>query len=450
MAESERSAAEREAARLERERRRAAEDGFRSDPSHFDAAPHDGEALEAADAEPEAELPLGTRRASRRERVAAAGRPRRPQARAHRQRRGRGRGPAASRRIGGPRRWLGRAFALLTLGLAAAIIWFAVKLFEPFHGSGHGRVTVVVPPHTGARQIGNLLARDGVVASGFFFNLRAELAGDRGKLLAGTYHLKLGMSYGDVLTALTTAPPAAKTSNLTLIEGLSRSQISNLLRSQHIPGNYLLATRHSRLLDPRRYGAPRSTPSLEGFLFPSTYQLRDPITVAELVSAQLRSFKQEFAGVSMHYAAARHLTPYEVLIIASMVQAEAQTAHDRPLIASVIYNRLADSMPLQIDATTRYATGNYTKPLTVSQLSSSSPYNTRIHKGLPPTPIDNPGLAAIQAAANPARTNYLYFVAKPCGNGAHAFSSNYAQFLRDAARYQAARAKRGGRSPEHC
>jgi uncharacterized YceG family protein len=119
-------------------------------------------------------------------------------------------------------------------------------------------------------------------------------------------------------------------------------------------------------------------------------------------------------------------------------------------VASVIYNRLAAGMPLQIDATTRYATGNYTSPLTVSQLSSPSPYNTRIHKGLPPTPIDNPGLASIEAAAHPAHTNYLYFVVKPCGGGEHAFASSYAQFLGYVRQYQKARALAGGRSPAHC
>jgi UPF0755 protein len=203
-------------------------------------------------------------------------------------------------------------------------------------------------------------------------------------------------------------------------------------------------------LDPRTYHAPESTDTLEGFLFPSTYQLRDPIDINALVADQLDAFRKEFASVSLAYARSKHLTPFDVLTIASMVQAEAETAHDRPLIASVIFNRLHDQMPLQIDATTRFATGNYTQPLTVSQLNSSSPYNTRIHKGLPPGPIDNPGRSAIQAAARPARTHYLYFVVKPCGNGEHVFSSSYAQFLKDAARYNTARTQRGGRSPEKC
>src|SRR5205085_12484709 len=136
--------------------------------------------------------------------------------------------------------------------------------------------------------------------------------------------------------------------------------------------------------------------------------------------------------------------------VAWMIEGEAQKASDRALVASVIYNRLRHGMPLQIDATTRYAANNYTRPLTAAQLNSSSPYNTRIHKGLPPTPIDNPGLSAIQAAAHPAPSKFLYFVVKPCGNGAHVFESNYKQFLADVQKYQQARSARGGKSPSRC
>src|SRR5205807_1676140 len=120
------------------------------------------------------------------------------------------------------------------------------------------------------------------------------------------------------------------------------------------------------------------TNSLEGFLFPSTYELREPINIAALVADQLRAFRRQFGAVKLGYARRKRMTPYDVLVIASMVQAEAQTAHDAPLVASVIYNRLAAGMPLQIDATTRYAVNNFTAPLTIAQLNSPSPYNTRI------------------------------------------------------------------------
>src|SRR5207302_3641000 len=173
----------------------------------------------------------------------------------------------------------------------------------------------------------------------------------------------------------------------------------------------------------------RRTPSLEGFLFPDTYQLRVPVSISALIADQLATFKKRFATIRMGYARSKHLTPYDVLIIASIIEKEAATAHDQPLVASVVYNRLHDHIPLGMDSTTRYEFNDYTKPLTESQLASPSPYNPRRHDGLPPTPISNPGVAAIRAAADSARTKYLYFVVKPCGNGQSVFESSYAKFL---------------------
>jgi uncharacterized YceG family protein len=343
-----------------------------------------------------------------------------------------------------------RIVAVAVLVLAIVAIWFLDQLFQPFSGSGRGNVVVTVPSGSSTGSIGDRLARDGVISSSFFFGLRATLEGDRGKLRAGTYHLKRGMSYGAVLSVLTTPPPAAPTTEVTIIPGRTRRQISHLLHEQGVHGRFLTDTEHTTLLNLRGYGAPGNLSNLEGFLFPSTYQVRTPISIPALVNDQLTTFRQQFATVDMSYARSKNLTPYDVLIIASMVEAEAGTAHDRPLIASVIYNRLAQGMTLGIDATIRYAVNNYTTPLTASQLSSPSRYNTRVHLGLPPTPIDNPSLSSIEAAAHPTHTNYLYFVAKPCGNGASAFSSTNAQFQLDVQRYNNARAKRGGRSPVAC
>jgi UPF0755 protein len=334
--------------------------------------------------------------------------------------------------------------------LAAAVVWFLAELFQPFAGDGHGSVTVVIPPHSSVSKVGDLLEHDGVISSSFFFELRATLSGDRSDLRAGTYHLKKDMSYGSVLSILTKAPRAAPVSEITITPGRTRRQIDALLRAQGVSGSYYAATRSSPLLNPAAYGAPRGTNSLEGFLFPDTYQLTQPVNVSALVADQLRDFKRQFATVDMRYARSQHISPYDVLIVASMVEGEAKTAGDRGLVASVIYNRLRLGMPLQIDATTCYLSNTDPCRLTPALLNSSSPYNTRTHKGLPPTPIDNPGLAAIQAAAHPAHTNYLYFVVQPCGNGKEVFDSSYAQFLRDSQRYQAARAAHGGRSPAHC
>jgi uncharacterized YceG family protein len=351
----------------------------------------------------------------------------------------------------GRRRWARRAGALLVILLLAAIAVVAFMTYQPFHGKGYGAVVVKIPEGTGARSIGDMLAREQVVDSGFFFALRARLAGDRDKLRAGTYTLKKSMPYKDALAALTQAPKSAPTIDVTLPEGPSRRELAARVKAAGVRGDYVKASAKSTLLNPRSYGAPKGTRGLEGFLFPDTYQLRSrTATSRQLVALQLRDFKRQFAKVSLKRARSKHLSRYDVLIIASMIEREALVPKDRRLIAAVIYNRLQKGIPLGIDATLRYRLNNWTKPLKESELQTNSAYNTRKAQGLPPTPIGNPGLSSIQAAADPANVKYLFYVVKPCGNGAHAFSSTDAQFQKDVAAYNAARKKRGGKDPSHC
>jgi UPF0755 protein len=339
-----------------------------------------------------------------------------------------------------------RILALVFLAIVAVAAWFLVSLFQPFGGDGSGSVTVTVPQGASVGEIGDILARRGVVSRSFFFELRARLGGHSGDLKPGVYRLKHDMSYSAALDALSkgVAPDVVQ---VVIPEGRSRREIAPLAKG--LKGSYLAATVRSPYLNPRRYGA-RHARNLEGFLFPASYQLKKGASARTLVKEQLQAFRQNFSKVSLAYARKKNLTPYDVLTIASMVEREAELPKDRPLIASVIYNRLHDHIPLGIDSTLRYALGDWTKPLRVSQLASPSPYNTRNHQGLPPGPIGNPGLASIQAAAHPAHSQFLFFVVKPCGNGAHVFAKTNAEFERDSARYNAARAKNGGRSPTKC
>jgi uncharacterized YceG family protein len=231
-----------------------------------------------------------------------------------------------------------------------------------------------------------------------------------------------------------------KTFTFTLPEGRSRRENIPLVDQAPFTGDYGKATKQARFLrQARKLGAPSDTHTLEGFLFPSTYQMIGGASAADLVARQLDAFRQNFAKVDMGAARKRNLTRYDVLTIASMVEREAQLARERPLIAAVIENRLKQGIPLGIDATIRYQINNWARPLRVSELQRDTPYNTRTRRGLPPTPIGNPGLSSIQAAANPAKTNYLFFVRKPGKSGEHAFSSTDQQFERDVARYQASR-----------
>jgi UPF0755 protein len=416
---SPRSEEERERARLEREARRAA----RADRAAAAERPHARERVEAAlahsrdrrDSQP-VQFPTngsGDHRPRRRSRA----------------------------------RFLAPVFVVIVL-LAIAAGWFLVSLYQPGKAKGSGRVAVVVPRGGSLGVIADQLDAAGVIASPFFFKLRTRMAGHANDLKPGRYVLQEDMPYGDVIDELTAGPPR-NVINVTIPEGRARSEIAPLVRQAGVKGNYMRATARSPHLDPRRYGGPRGA-TLEGFLFPSTYELKRGATARALVARQLDAFKQNFAKVGMSYARKKNLTAYDVVTIASMVEREASVDRERPLIAAVIYNRLKQGIPLGIDATIRYATRNWTRPLRVSELQINSGYNTRTHQGLPPGPIGNPGLASLKAAAHPARAKYLFYVVKPCGNGAHAFSSTDAQFQRDVARYNAARAKKGGKSPAQC
>jgi UPF0755 protein len=182
----------------------------------------------------------------------------------------------------------------------------------------------------------------------------------------------------------------------------------------------------------RQMKRPRA---IEGFLFPDTYVFGPATTGADIVRLQLQQFSQVWRGIDLSRAAADGRTPYEVLIVASMVERETIVPAERRLVAAVIYNRLDQGMPLGIDATLRYGLGvEGTRPLTKSQLASNNPYNTRRFRGLPPTPIGNPGLASIRAAARPAAVDYLYYVRKP-DKLHHFFTADEHEFCKKAAEY---------------
>jgi cell division protein YceG involved in septum cleavage len=246
-------------------------------------------------------------------------------------------------------------------------------------------------------------------------------------------------------------PPVVvvRTITLTIPEGYSRAQTAEVAKQEGLRGGYEQASIRSPYLDPAKYGG-KGAKNLEGFLFPDTFELQAHAASSSLVQLQLEDFKRRIAGVDMSYARSKNLTTYDVLTIASMIEREAGLASQRKLVAAVIYNRLHEGMPLGIDATTRFATGNYTQPLTESELAVDSPYNTRTHTGLPPGPIDSPGLASIEAAANPAKADYLFYVVEPGACNKLAFASTEAEFNADVESYNSAREAAGGNSPDSC
>ena len=241
--------------------------------------------------------------------------------------------------------------------------------------------------------------------------------------------------------ATTTGPPPKPVARIIFPEGFT---IDDMAKRIAAVNKIAKDKRHIRSkLSPKRYekiansatkppqGFPykKRVTSLEGFLFPATYDFTEDTTTQELVHDQLSAFIRAFSQIDLRFAKSKNLTPYDVLIIASMVEKETLSPDERQLVAAVIYNRMRAGMPLGIDATLRYGLNiPPTKSIRESQLASNTPYNTRRFAGLPPTPIANPGLASLQAAAHPAQVNYLYFVRKP-DKAHHFFTASERAFL---------------------
>jgi UPF0755 protein len=366
------------------------------------------------------------------------------------------RGPRQRWRDSGASGGFARRRVLAVAALLALVvgIYGLYATFQPFHGQADGQVSVTIPEGADVGEIGRLLADAGVIDSATFFGINATITGRRGGLRPGDSELARNMSYGEAIDALSEGPEVkvVPTFSITIPEGLAREETAPAVQqNESVTGNYLRATQSDAAVRrARRAGLPRGERNLEGFLFPSTYELVDPSPARDLVTKQIEAFDEAMSQVEMRRARRANLTRYDVVIIASMVEREAQLDRERPLVAAVIWNRLSEGMPLGIDATIRYAENNWENPLLMSELERDSPYNTRLNRGLPPTPIGNPGLASLEAAADPASEDYLYYVVKPGTCGEHSFSSTEAEFQRDVARYDQAREEAGGQSPTTC
>jgi len=292
-------------------------------------------------------------------------------------------------------------------------------------------IRVTITSGMSSNEIAELLAEEGVIESAAEFIDLVKERGTENALLPGKYKFEDDLNLLEVVDMLEKGEGSASF-KLTIPEGLAVSQIAaDLTKEGHIPGNrYIELSRKPDEFELPKIGGAKAEDltTLEGLLFPSTYWFVEGDGATQLIGAQLAAFGSKTASLPWDKAAALGVTPYEVVIVASLIEKEVNIASERPLVAAVIYNRLAKDMTLGIDATVRYALDKWTGDLTTADLESDSPYNTRVVKGLPPTPISNPGVAALEAALSPADVDYLYYVLKDT-EGHHFFTASYEEFL---------------------
>jgi UPF0755 protein len=340
----------------------------------------------------------------------------------------------ARRLTRGEHRLVVMAGLLLLLAVITGFVLVITGSFDqggPTAPDSGASVEVRIPPGISAHDVARILARAGVIKSVDAFLGEVEKEAAAGDLKPGAYSFRVGEDSPAIIAELRrgTGPDGLR---VTIPEGLSIDQTATRLdQTYDLDGaEYARLAEHPKgFVLPLVGGATVHPSTLEGLLFPATYAVAQESDTSGLIQQQLNSFERETSHLPWQNAADLGLSPYEIVIVASLIEKEARLPEDRARVAAVIYNRLAKDMSLGIDATVRYALKKWTGPLTKSDLEIGSPYNTRRNKGLPPGPVASPGLASLEAALAPEHVPYLYYVLIDA-EGHHFFTDSYDEFLK--------------------
>ena len=307
------------------------------------------------------------------------------------------------------------AVSCVRVGLLLLLGWYLVCTFL---APGRGLIVrdVSFPPGSGIKKLATELKQNGVIRSAWHFILLARLRGQAHRLKAGDYRFTDSMTPGDILRKLVTGDVDYR--RFALPEGYSVYQAAEMLEQKGYfkRDAFLAVCRDAALLE--RLGIRAA--SVEGYLFPATYNLAHNSTEEQLVAQMVGRFRKAYADVAAGGQDQVGLSSNEIVTLASIIEKEAVSAEEKPLISSVFYNRLRLGMPLQSDPTAVYGVRAFSGKVTKADIGRNSPYNTYLVRGLPPGPIGNPGADALRAALHPFHSNYLYFVARQ--DGTHYFS----------------------------
>jgi UPF0755 protein len=291
-------------------------------------------------------------------------------------------------------------------------------------------VTVVIQPGESTAQIGRQLAYVGVVPNSLMFRLQSRFLAN-GKLKDGDYKFKTGSQYDAVIKKLVSGPDITYY-QVVIPEGFTAKQVARRIAAKaNIPEDELMSLVTS--------GAPQFEKefqflkgayggSLEGYLFPKTYKIKEGTSAKAAIRMMLGQFNTEFAAVDLTYAKKHGVEATGVVTIASIIEKEVKLSREYPLVSSVIYNRLAKPMRLQLDSTIFYFLPEGETHITDADLFNMNPFNTYRRMGLPPGPLANPGMAALEAAAKPSASKYYYYILTG-KDGSQTFTTTYEDFL---------------------
>jgi UPF0755 protein len=314
------------------------------------------------------------------------------------------------------------------LFLVTCLLWYLICLFiSP--GSGAVICDVSFPPGSGIRKLATELKAGRVIRSSWHFVLLTRLRGDAHHLKAGDYRFNDAMTPAVILRKIVAGEVDYR--KFTLPEGYSIYQAAELLEQKGYfkKEAFLEKCRDKALL--QRLGLHEA--SVEGYLYPATYNLSRGGGEEQLLEQMVGQFNKNYAAVKEVSQEASRFSRHEIVTLASIIEKEAVSADEKPLISSVFHNRLRIGMPLQSDPTAVYGVRAFSGKVSKADIQRQSPYNTYLNKGLSPGPIGNPGIDAVTAAMNPAKSDFLYFVARQ--DGTHQFSKNLADHNRAVARY---------------
>jgi len=320
---------------------------------------------------------------------------------------------------------------LVVIAIAGAFVSFLIYDHITQEREGGPAVSVQIPEGLNARDIGPILASEGLIEHEQFFRVALRLEGGQGLIRHGIYDLPEGLSASQYLALLYKGPTRHDLSNqirVTIPEGMSIYQVAQLLDDGDA---FLEAVQAPELRE--RLGLEVDT--IEGYLMPDTYFFNTEPTAEEIVERMVSQFERVYGRILSEYPGAETFDRHTIMTVASLVEEEARIARERPLVAAVIYNRLEENMPLQFDSTLQFALNKYGQRMLDADKEVDSPYNTYRYRGLPPGPISSPGEASIRAAIAPAQEPYLYFVSNADGQS-HTFSRTYREHQEAVAKYR--------------